>query len=351
MNDTGSRPLRWGLLGTGRINDRLIEAVRGPSRSNISVVASRDIERARVYAGERAIDNPVGSYDELIDRSDVDIVYISLPNALHYEWAKKAVEAGKHVLCEKPLAVDAAHVASLAASAEENDVVLQEASMMRFHRQTSAVREIVGEGKIGDVRSCLANFAFTLEREEDVRWAAELGGGSLWDLGCYPVTLFHFVLGISPKEVFAWSADVQSGVDRTFAAMLRYSNELFGQFVTSFASSPGWGAEFIGTKGRVRLSHPYLNRVGVDTTVTVSTRPTADARGTFGDAMEGIEDEILRFGNVNAYFEEVQAMEAMVLGEQPILFPLSEVETNIATLQALRESASHGGPVPVPGRG
>src|SRR4051812_860580 len=166
-----SRSIRWGLLSTARINERLIPAIRGSARCELLAVASQSgAERAARYAAERSIPRAYGSYEALLADTQIDVVYISLPNALHSPWAVKAAEAGKHILCEKPLALTAREVDQMAEVASRNGVILQEAVMMRYHPQTIQLQERVAAGSIGDVRLIRGLFTFTLAREGDIRF-------------------------------------------------------------------------------------------------------------------------------------------------------------------------------------
>jgi xylose dehydrogenase (NAD/NADP) len=173
-------PLRWGLISTARINERLIPAIRSSGRCQLLAVASNSgQEKAARYASEWSIPRAYGSYEALLADQDVDVVYISLPNALHAPWAVKAAQAGKHILCEKPLALTVVEVDRMADAAHANRVVLLEAVMMRYHPQTRELEKRLAEGAIGDVRLIRGLFTFTLARPGDIRLDPALGGGSI----------------------------------------------------------------------------------------------------------------------------------------------------------------------------
>ena len=179
---------RWGLLSTARINERLIPCLKRSERSELIAVASRSRVTADRYAEEHGISKAYGSYDEMLADPAIDVVYISLPNGLHTEWSLRCAEAGKHVLCEKPLALSVEEVDRLLEAAGRCGVTIQEATMMRFHAQTAYVRELIAQGAIGEVRMGRGLFTFTLERPGDIRLDPAMGGGSVWDLGSYCVS-------------------------------------------------------------------------------------------------------------------------------------------------------------------
>ncbi|MXY74714.1 MAG: Gfo/Idh/MocA family oxidoreductase [Acidimicrobiia bacterium] len=343
---TGEATLRWGLLGTARINDRILEAVGMSDRSEITAVASRDSDRASVYARAAGIPHSFGSYDRMLSCDEVEVVYVSLPNWLHVPWGVKVAEAGKHALIEKPLVIRAGEMELLERAADANGVIIQEASMMRFHPQTALLRRLVSEGVIGTPRWAQATFGFTLPYSDDIR-LDHRGGGSLWDLGCYPITLFQAVLGRRPIEVEGFIRRAGQAADMTFGAQILYEGGVMGQFLTSFETLPSWSAEFVGTRGRLRVSYPWLSQVELASTVEVVTRTSevaplsqsGDDNRSFGDEAEDQVTSHYTFEDANAYLEEVQAMERMILDGEPGIFPLRESAVNMATILALIESA------------
>jgi predicted dehydrogenase len=174
-------------------------------RNRLLAVASRDLERAQAYAAQNGIERTHGSYEALLADPEVDVVYISLPNNLHVEWSVRAAAAGKHVLCEKPLALSVDDVDRVAEAARQHGVVIAEAFMYRHHPQTLKVIELINEGAIGSLRIVRGGFTFMLERPGDIRLRPELGGGSIWDVGCYPISYARTAAGgIAPEEVFGW---------------------------------------------------------------------------------------------------------------------------------------------------
>ena len=350
----GTGTLRWGLLGTARINDRIVEAVARAERSTVTAVASRDGGRARSYAESQGIPLVFGGYEQMLASEEVDAVYVSLPNWLHAPWGVRVARAGKHALIEKPIAIRTGEMEQLAEAGRENGVIVQEASMMRFHPQTAFVRGLVSDGVIGTPRWAQATFGFTLLYTDDIRLDAR-GGGSLWDLGCYPITLFQAVLQARPLEVEGFIRRAGQPADMTFAAQIRYEGGVMGQFVTSMEVLPSWSAEFAGARGRIRVSYPWLSQVGLPSVVEVTRRTSesgalsrsGDGNRAFGDEADDQVVEHHVFEGHDAYLEEVKAMEEMVLDGRPSVYPLGESAVNMAAIRALTESADRGRAVKV----
>src|SRR5512140_391755 len=185
---TSRAVVNWGLLSTAHINRSVIPAIRASSRNRLAAVASRTPEAAQAYAQQWEIGRALGSYEALLADQHIDAVYISLPNHLHAEWSIRAMQAGKHVLCEKPLALTVEDVDAMADAARETARVLAEAFMYRHHAQTLKVEEIVQSGRLGTLQLIQGAFTYTLTREGDIRLKNETGGGSIWDVGCYPIS-------------------------------------------------------------------------------------------------------------------------------------------------------------------
>lgn len=322
------RILRWGLLGTARINAALIKPLRISPRNMLAAVASRDEERARTYAAEWAIPRWFASYEALLADPEIDVVYISLPNSLHAEWTIKAAQAGKHVLCEKPLALTAQHVDAIAQAAGQAGVVVAEAFMYRHHPQTLKVHELIAEGAIGRLHLVRGGFTFNLARPDDIRLKPELGGGSIWDVGCYPISYARAVIAAEPIEVFGWQVTGPSGVDLAFVGQMRFADDVLAQFDSGFRSALRMVMEFVGDQGRITLTNAF--------------KPDAAAQLYLrrGDAME-----ILHFPDQELYLGEVEDMaDAILLGKKPRV-SLADSRGNVAAIQALLRSAQEGRPV------
>ena len=222
--------LRWGILSTAKIGrNAVIPAIQASGNGEVTAVASREADRAQAFAAELSIPSHYGSYEALLEAEDVDAVYIPLPNSLHREWTIKSAEAGKHVLCEKPLGLTAAECAEMDAAARDNGVKLMEAFMYRFHPRTERVIELVRGGTIGPLRALQASFSFRLAERDNIRLDPALGGGSLMDVGCYCVNIARTLAGAEPVEVQALASWTSSGVDEQIAGTLRFEDGLLAQ--------------------------------------------------------------------------------------------------------------------------
>ena len=320
--------LRWGLLGTARINRALIPALRASPGAELVAVASRDPDKGTAYAREWGIPRVLG-YEEMLADPGVDVVYVPLPNSLHAEWTIRAARAGKHVLCEKPLALTVAEVDAVAAAARENRVVVAEAFMYRHHPQTRRVKELLDAGAIGDVKLVRGAFTFDLTREGDVRLTPSLGGGSLWDVGCYPVSYARYLLGAEPVEAFGWQAVGESGIDEGFYGQLRFGPGVYAQFDSGFRAAFRTRLEVVGRKGSIVVHRPF------------KPTPRESVLLTRGDETE----EIAVSGPEELYLGEVEDMADAVRHGRPPAVSLAESRGNVATLVALYQSARAGVPV------
>jgi xylose dehydrogenase (NAD/NADP) len=320
--------LRWGLLSTARINKALIPPLRISKRNKLLAVASRSQEKADAFAREKKINHAYGSYEGLLNDQEIDVIYNPLPNHLHAEWTIKAVEAGKHVLCEKPMALSLEEVDSITAAAEKQGRMVAEAYAYRSHPQTRKVKEIIDSGKLGKVKMVYGTFTFALTNPDDVRWKPEMGGGSLWDIGCYPLSFTRYVLGAEPLEVFAWQVTSQTGIDETFAAQLRFSGEVYFQLNCSFRVPSHEFMEIVGDEGTLSVPRPfnsggsrilYLTQDGKTSTIAVK--------------------------GPDPYLAEVEDFADSILLGKPIVVSPADSRLNTAAILALLESAKTGKPV------
>jgi predicted dehydrogenase len=322
--------LRWGFLSTADINKALLEPLRKSSRNSLLAVASRERSKAETYARKNKIPRAYGSYADLLADPDIDVIYNPLPNHLHAEWTVKAVEAGKHVLCEKPLALSVEEVDAMSAAAERHGRVVAEALMYRSHAQTLKVREIVQGGKLGRVRLVRGTFSYPGAPAGNYRLDPAMGGGALWDVGVYPLSFTRFALGAEPLEVFGWQVTGPTGVDESFTAQLRFPEEVVLQMDVSMARPYHVFMEFVGDEAALVVPQPfnpgpkealYLTRKGLTETVKVSGAGT--------------------------YVGEVEAMADAILNGAPPAVSLADSRATVATIQALFESARTGKAVPL----
>jgi len=328
------RRLRWGLLSTARINRLIIPAVRASARSDLTTVASRTIERGEAYAAEWKIPRVVGSYDALLADPEIDVVYISLPNSLHVEWTVRALDAGKHVLCEKPLALTVEDVDRVEAAAARAGRTAAEAFMYRHHPLTHAAEIVVKSGRLGPIHGFKGAFTFPLTREGDVRLVPALGGGSLWDVGCYPVSYTCFLAGAAPDEVFGWQRLSPSGIDLEFAGMMRFADGSLAQFDSGFTGPFRTEMEIVGRDAVLRIERPFRT----------------DERSRML-LMIGDETVTLPFEAEAPFAGEIADMEAAALDGRPARIPLSESRRTVQTIRALYDSAASGVPRSLRGHG
>ena len=319
--------VRWGLLSTANINRRVIPAIRSTARGQLVAVASRSLESARAYAAKWEIPHAFGSYQAMLDSDKVDAVYVSLPNHLHAEWSIRALQAGKHVLCEKPLALSLEDVGRMIAASRAAGRVLAEAFMYRHHPQTKLAGEWVRQGRLGDVGLVRAVFNFTFQNRQNIRLVPEYGGGALWDVGVYPVSFAQFILGGSPEAVAGAQVSGASGVDETFAGQLIFPAGRLAQIACSFRSPWYTAAEVLGTHGRLSLNRPFVR--------------LDQGRQMIFTPNDGAPVE-LAVPEQELYLGEVEDMHAAILDGAPSYLSLEESRRHVRTVLALYESARTG---------
>jgi predicted dehydrogenase len=322
------RVLGWGILGTARINRMLIPPLRVSPGNRLVAVASRDAAKAAAYAREWGIERGYGSYDALLEDPAIDVVYVPLPNHLHAEWTIRAARAGKHVLCEKPLALRVAEVDAIEAAAREAGVAVAEAFMYRHHPQTLQTRALVARGEIGAIRFVRGSFSFPLTRPADVRLRPDYGGGCLWDVGCYPLSFARFVLGTEPVEVFGSAVSGEAGVDETFTAQLSFPQDVLVQIDAGFRSPWRAEMEIVGTTGVLRVRNPF--------------RPAAAQTIRLTRGSETIEIPV---PESERFLLEVEDLEQAARGVGAPGISLAESRGNVAAITALHTSARERLPV------
>ena len=320
--------LNWGLLSTANINQALIPPLRASKRSRLLAVASRSKDSAASYARERRIPRAYGSYEEMLADPEIDVIYNPLPNHLHAEWTIKAVEAGKHVLCEKPLALQVEEVDAIRAAAETHGRLVTEAFMYRHHPQTLKVQELVENGTLGPVKLIRGSFSYVLGREGDIRLNPEWGGGSIWDVGCYPISYARSVLGQNPLEVFGWQVTGPTGIDVTFAGQMKFADDVLMQFDSSFVLPFHTFMEIIGSEATLNIPRPF--KPGKDEKIYLS---------------HGNKTETIKVKGQELYIGEVEDMADAVLLGRPARISLEESRANVQTILSLLDSARTGNPI------
>jgi xylose dehydrogenase (NAD/NADP) len=316
---------KWGLLSTARINRAILNGMTLSERGEVLGVASRDEAKARAYASEKGIERAYGSYEALLADPDIQIVYVSLPNSLHAAWTLKALQAGKHVLCEKPFAQTLADVEAVFAAAHAAGRVVAEAFMYRHHPKLLKLKELVAGGAIGPVRLLRSSFSFFLDRPGDVRLSAELGGGALWDVGCYPVSLARYLLG-APKRVTAWQRTTPSGVDKTLVGTLYYDGDCVAQIDCSFEMPYRGFAEIVGEQGVLTFNQPFH----------------ADQPASSLTLRRGDQTEVIELANPERYWLEIEDMHDAILSGGPPLITPAETHGHIETILQLYAAARGG---------
>lgn len=324
--------IRWGILSTANINKALLNPIRQAERSELVAVASRDAAKARAYADAQGIPTAYDSYEALLADPNIDVIYNPLPNALHCAWTVRAAEAGKHVLCEKPLVTNLDDFAKVEAAATANRVTIFEAFMYLHHPQTRTVLAAVQAGKIGQPQQINSWFHFYLppERSENIRLSAPLEGGSLWDVGVYPNSMSIVMAGAgAPTEVWAHQLVGESSVDVAMRAQLRFSNDVVAQISCGFRTPFREAAHIIGDEGALYIVEPWKpGLTGKESRVIFSSRT-------------GTEETIVTPA-VDPYLCEVQTMEECILdGAQPVV-PLALSKDFLQSALAIYESARTG---------
>ncbi|WP_312653873.1 Gfo/Idh/MocA family oxidoreductase [Proteiniclasticum sp.] len=255
--------IRWGILGYARIaKNEAIPAIEESESSMLYAVASRSEEKLEEA---RKLYTPCmlySSYEDLIEDEDIDAVYIPLPNSMHKEWAIKAMEKGKHVLCEKPMALNEEEVKEMLEASEKYGVILMEAVMYRYTHRIAIVNEILRSGVLGDIRHVDSTFRFFLDRENTIKMKPELGGGALYDVGCYPLNFITMVMKEEPIKVSAF-AKFENGVDVQVSGLLQYEDGRTASLHSGFNAFGKNCSEIIGTNGRLEVPDTFLDNDGV----------------------------------------------------------------------------------------
>jgi D-xylose 1-dehydrogenase (NADP+, D-xylono-1,5-lactone-forming) len=316
--------LRWGLLSTAKINGKLIPAIRNAKQSELVAVASRGEDKARSYARQWHIPHYFGSYENLLASDEVDVVYIGLPNHMHAEWMIKAMRAGKHVLCEKPFVLTLDEFDQVQAVQKETGMKVMEGFMYRHHPQTNMVLEMIAEGKLGDVLAVDGIFQFKLQDPANIRWNPKFGGGSLWDVGLYPMSFVQLVMGEAPINVVAKMRLTDRGVDDLFVGQMEYSGSRFAQIRCGFSMPYATGITILGTEGRIHIDRPFNDMENHRKILFV------DNNG---------KESWLSVPKFDLYTGEVEDLNNAILEDRAPLLSLEETRNHIRTLIALSDSA------------
>jgi D-xylose 1-dehydrogenase (NADP+, D-xylono-1,5-lactone-forming) len=314
----------WGLLSTAPINRRILDAVRESELAEVVAVGSRDQDRAEAYAREHGIARAHGSYEALLADPDVEAIYVSVPNSLHVPWTLRALEAGKHVLCEKPFSRRAEDVEQVFDVAESAGLVVSEGFMWRHHPQSAKLAQLLADGAIGALRLVRVGFSFPLEIDrgpDDARFSAELDGGALMDLGCYCISAIRFVAG-EPASLSGKQVVGPTGVDVIFAGAFTHSADVLSHFDCSFVVPRRAELEVLGEEGSLFVTTPF-----------VITSPGIELRRN-GDVEQVVVDE------ADSYRLELDNVSAAIRGEAPLLLGRQDAVAQARVIEALYESAA-----------
>jgi D-xylose 1-dehydrogenase (NADP+, D-xylono-1,5-lactone-forming) len=318
--------VRWGFLSTARVNRHLLAAAEKSGRAEIVAVASREVGRAQAYAAEYGIGRAYGSYEELLADPEVEVVYVSLPNSLHVEWSLRALAAGKHVLCEKPLTRSVVEAAQLFDAAERAGRILMEGFMWRHSPQTAKLVQLVQGGVIGRLRLVRATFSFPVEGRRNIRLDPALDGGALMDIGAYGVSASR-LLGGEPERVYGEHVIGDTGVDVLFSGVLRFPRGLIAQIDTGMELPRRDGLEVVGTEGSLVIPDPWL------------------ARRLVLHLRRGESREEIALAPADPYRLELENMCAAVRGEDQPLLGRDDALGQARVLEALSRSADEARPV------
>jgi D-xylose 1-dehydrogenase (NADP+, D-xylono-1,5-lactone-forming) len=321
-----SAAVRWGFLSTARINARLLAAAEKTDQAEVVAVASREPDRAEAYASEHGIPHAYGSYERLLEDEEIDAVYISLPNSMHVEWSIRALAAGKHVLCEKPLTRSSGEAEEAFDAAERAGRVLMEAFMWRHSPQTAKLVQLVDGGVIGALQLVRATFSFPVESRRNIRLDPALEGGALMDVGTYCVNAARLLAG-EPERVYGEQVIGDSGVDVLFTGLLRFPRGVVAEIDCGMELPRRDGLEVVGTEGSLVIPDPWLARR------LVLHLGRGDAR------------EEIALPPADPYRIQLENMCAAIRGNAEPLLGREDAVAQARALEALYRSADEGGPV------
>jgi predicted dehydrogenase len=333
MSDTARQSettVRWGILSTAKIGtEKVIPAMQQGALSEITAIASRDTDRARAAAELLGIPNSYGSYEELLADAEIDAIYNPLPNHLHVSLSIQALEAGKHVLCEKPIGLTSAEGQQLVdAGAAHPELKLMEAFMYRHHPQWQRARQIVADGGIGELRTIQTAFAYFNDDGQNIRNIAEIGGGGLMDIGCYAISLARFIFDAEPDRVVGIvEYDEAFGTDRLSSAMLDFGRGT-STFTCSTQLTPYQRVNIFGTSGRVEIEIPFN---------APPDRPCRMWHESEGETLE------IEFPVCDQYTIQGELMSRAILEDTAVPTPISDAVANMKVIEAVIQSSRSGG--------
>jgi predicted dehydrogenase len=319
------RKIRWGILGVAKIaTAKVIPAMQLAEHAEVAAIASRDLSKARAAAGQLGIAQAYGSYEELLHDPTIDAIYNPLPNHLHVPWSIRAAEAGKHVLCEKPIALSVSETRELIAARDKAQVKIGEAFMARTHPQWLRAREIVRSGRIGELRVVSGHFSYFNRDPKNVRNIAEIGGGAIMDIGCYPITLSRMMFAAEPLRVRAFiDRDPDFKTDRLASVILEYPQG-HASFTCSTQLAPYQKMHIFGTTGHIEIEIPFNAPPDKPTRIFVN-------------------DEVEEFPVCDQYTIQGELFSRAILENTEVPVPLEDALKNMAVIEEIFRSAGHAG--------
>jgi predicted dehydrogenase len=327
------RKIRWGILSTANIGmEKVTPGIMASAHSEVTAIASRDLGKAQAAAAKLGIPKAYGSYEELFADPEIDAIYNPLPNHLHVPMTVAAAKAGKHVLCEKPIALSAADAEHLRECPP--DRIVLEAFMIRFHPQWLRAREIIRSGELGEVRAINAVFTYFNDDAGNVRNQAEIGGGGIMDIGCYPVTAARFLFESEPKRVVAMvERDPQFGTDRLASVLADFGDGRQLNFVCSTQAAGEQSVQVLGTKAKLDIIIPFNAPANERTAITVDTGAPFDGSLARREILPACDQ----------YTEQAEAFALAVLGEKPLPWGIEDAISSMKVLDAIFASEKSGG--------
>lgn len=324
--------LRWGVLSTAKIGrEKVIPATQRSQLGSVVAIASRDLARAKDIAAKLDIERAYGTYDELLTDPNVDAIYNPLPNHMHVPWSLRALAAGKHVLCEKPIGlsvIEAEELANAAAAAPR--LKTMEAFMYRFHPQWQTARKIVREGRLGDLRTIDTIFSYFNDDPQDIRNQPGMGGGALMDIGCYPISLSRFLFDAEPVRVMSHiELDPTTQFDRLTSGVLEFAAGT-STFTCGTQLAPYQRVNIFGTAGRIEIEIPF------------NAPPDRPCRLWLQTSDEFTMPEEIQFDICDQYTLQADAFARAVIDDQPVPTPLADAIANMRVIERIHASAASG---------
>jgi xylose dehydrogenase (NAD/NADP) len=325
-----NKTLKWGILGTAKIaQDSLVSAFKASRKNELYAVASRSLTKAEEFARLNLITKVYGTYDELLQDSSVQAVYIPLPNSLHKLWAIEAMKAGKHVLCEKPIGLNEQEAREMVAVAEEKQVVLMEGFMYRYPPRFAKFIKIIQNGSLGNIRYIHSAFTYNITNPDDIRLIPELGGGALMDVGCYCIDFSRQITSREPISVQAQCYQSNTGIDLQVIATLDFGDNIYSVFEAAFNTTRRQLCHIAGTEGTLEIIQPFKN-FGKGTKAILTTA-------------EGVKT--MYFWGKDEYSKMLDQFQRMVARKAEPLFPLSHSINDMKVIDAIVQSMHNNGKV------